>query len=79
MPTYYFHFSDGRERRLDPEGMKLPDEEAAWYHAVRSARDMIRAEPVGAAIVPGSRFEIEDEEGIEILAVPIEEVARLAP
>lgn len=77
MPTYYFHFSDGCERRVDPEGMKLPDEEAAWYHAVRSARDIIRACPVGGAIVPGSRFEIEDEEGVPVLALPFEDVARL--
>jgi hypothetical protein len=78
MPTYYFHFSDGRERRLDPEGTRLPDEEAVWYHAVRSARDLIGAELVGEPIVPGSRFEIEDEEGVPVLALPIEEVALIA-
>lgn len=78
MPTYYFHYSDGRERRVDPQGMRLPDDEAAWYQAVRSARELIRADLRRAPIDPGSRFEIEDEEGVPVLAVPLEEVVRLA-
>jgi hypothetical protein len=39
---------------------------------------MIGAELVGEPIVPGSRFEIEDEEGVPVLALPIEEVALIA-
>ena len=58
--------------------MILPDAEAAWYQAVRTARDLITQRIDSGALQPGQRFEIEDDEGRPVWAVPFEEVAGLA-
>ena len=78
MPRYYFHFDDGNCRRSDAEGMILPDAEAAWYHGVRSARDVIEVQFATGSVAPGQRFEIVDEQGQPVWALPLEEVAGLA-
>jgi hypothetical protein len=78
MPRFYFHFDDGSCRRPDPEGMILPDAEAAWYQGVRNARDVIQAQFGSGSLLPGQRFEIEDEQGQPVWAVPFEEVVGLA-
>ncbi len=78
MPRFYFHFDDGSSRTPDPEGMVLPDAEAAWYQAVRNARDLIQAQFGKGTLSPSHRLEIEDEEGQPVWALPIEEVAALA-
>jgi hypothetical protein len=58
--------------------MILPDVEAAWYQGVRTARELIRECIDGGSLQPGQRFEIEDEEGQPVLAVPFEEVVGVA-
>ncbi len=78
MPRYYFHFDDGCSRKPDPEGIILPDAEAAWYQGVRNALEVIQAQFGSGAVTPGQRVEIEDEEGQPVWAVAFEEVAGLA-
>ncbi len=78
MPRFYFHFEDGHFRRRDAEGMILPDAEAAWYHAVRSARELFGEDLLRGDVQPGLRVEIEDEEGRPVLALTADEVARIA-
>ena len=78
MPRFYFHFDDGSSRQADPEGMILPDAEAAWYQGVRNMREIIQTQFGGGSIAPGQRFEIEDEEGQPVWALAFEEVAGLA-
>ncbi len=78
MPRFYFHFEDGSSRKLDPEGMILPDAEAAWYQGVRNAREVIQTQFGSGALAPGQRVEIEDEEGQPVWALPFEEVVGLA-
>ena len=78
MPRFYFHFDDGNSRKPDPEGMVLPDAEAAWYQGVRNAMDIIHAQFGNGNLMPGQRFEIEDEEGQAIWALPFEDVVGLA-
>ena len=78
MPRFYFHYQDGSSRTPDSEGMNLPDAEAAWYQGVRTARELIRERIGGGCLHPSQRFEIEDEQGRPVLAVPFEEVIGLA-
>lgn len=78
MPRFYFHFEDGLCRKPDPEGVFLPDAEAAWYQGVRSAREMICAQFGRGSLAPGQRFEIEDERGEPVWAVPLDEVVGFA-
>lgn len=78
MPRYYFHLDRTGGRLADESGMTLPDAEAAWYQAVRSARELIRGE-----LTLGGRWEdqsivIADERGAAIDHVPLRDVARYA-
>ncbi len=78
MPRYYFHFQDGVSRLADDQGTALPDPEAAWYHCVRSAREIIDQDLRAGEVRPGRRVEVVDEEGEQVWAVPFEEVIGLA-
>ena len=54
MPRYYFHVARDGGRLQDEEGLALPDAEAAWYQAVRSARELeIIIAPAPRKIVKG--------------------------
>jgi hypothetical protein len=78
MPRFYFHFADGSCRKQDPEGIVLPDAEAAWYQGVRNALEVIHAQFGTGTVAPGQRFEVEDEHGEPVWALPFEEVVGLA-
>jgi hypothetical protein len=72
MPRFYFNVSDGSTRLDDEEGMVLPDAEAAWYHAFRSARELI------GKCAPAGFVEIKDEEGYPIRDVRLDALASTA-
>lgn len=78
MPRYYFHFEDQGVRVRDDVGLSLPDAEAAWYQAVRSARDMIRAETTIGCPWDAQVVQIEDDKGLPVDRVPLIEIARFA-
>ena len=78
MPRFYFHYQDGGRRRDDPEGVVLPDAEAAWYQAVRSAREIVNHHMRIGCLRPGQCVEIADERGQPINAVPLDEVVGVA-
>ncbi len=78
MPRFFFHFETHGVRLADEVGLALPDQEAAWYQAVRNARDLIQAE---AAIGGGwdeQWVQIEDEAGLPVDRIPLGEIARYA-
>ena len=66
MPHYYFHLAGDDGRLQDEEGLALPDAEAAWYQAVRSARDLIRAELALGGCWDRRTIEIVDEGGAPV-------------
>ena len=78
MPLFYFHLERQSGRLSDDQGMKLPDAEAAWYQAVRSARDLIRAELTLGGKWEDQAIEIADEAGRRVERVPLAEVADYA-
>jgi hypothetical protein len=78
MPRYYFHFEDQGVRIRDEIGLSLPDPEAAWYQAVRSARDLIRAETSLGCAWDARVVQIEDDKGLPVDRVPLIEIARFA-
>ncbi|PSJ40801.1 DUF6894 family protein [Allosphingosinicella deserti] len=78
MPLFYFHFEHQGVQVKDEQGLSLPDHEAAWYQAVRSARDLIRAEQTLGCGWAGQWVQIEDEGGIPVDRIPLEEIARYA-
>jgi hypothetical protein len=78
MPRYYFHVHGPRDRLRDEVGVVLPDVEAAWYQAVRSARDLIRADVQIGCPFDEQAIEIADEKGRPLEQVPLKDVARYA-
>jgi uncharacterized protein DUF6894 len=78
MPRFYFHLRCEGERLRDEEGVTLPDAEAAWYQAVRSARELIRAELTLGGQWDHQTIEIADEGGAPVDQVPLAEIARYA-
>jgi hypothetical protein len=76
MPRYYFHVHGPNDRLRDEEGVVLPDVEAAWYQAVRSARELIRADRALGFGYEQQAILIADEKGCAVDQVPFVEVAR---
>ncbi|HEY7808868.1 MAG TPA: hypothetical protein VIA98_00640 [Allosphingosinicella sp.] len=78
MPHFFFHFESRGVRVRDEVGLRLPDAEAAWYQAVRSARDLIRAEESMGCSWEEQAVQIEDIRGTPVDRVPLIEIARFA-
>jgi hypothetical protein len=78
MPRYYFHLAREGGRLSDEEGLALPDPEAAWYQAVRSARELIRAEPTLGVRWDRQSIEICDEGGIRLDQVALADIVHYA-
>jgi hypothetical protein len=72
MPRYYFHVRDGDDLRKDPEGIELPDLEAARAKAVSLACASWSAAPPDREHNDRT-FEISDETGQRVLTVPFSE------
>ncbi|GAA0571087.1 hypothetical protein GCM10009416_07110 [Craurococcus roseus] len=74
MPTFYFHVRDGDRLIEDPEGVDLPDLDAARAEAATAARQ-IRADALKTdRAVAGRRFEITDQAGRVLATVAIKDV-----
>jgi hypothetical protein len=74
MPHYYFHLAREGGRLEDEEGLKLPDAEAAWYQAVRSARELVRAELSLGGRWDRQAIEIFDEGGSRVDQVALADI-----
>lgn len=78
MPRYYFHFQGAGSQLRDEDGQSLPDAEAAWYQAVRSARELIGADRRIGCSWSGQAVAIEDERGLTVAEIPLLEIANYA-
>lgn len=78
MPHYYFHVAREGSRLQDEQGLKLPDAEAAWYQAVRSARELIRGELALGTRWDREAIEICDECGIRVDQVALSDIVHYA-
>ena len=78
MPRYYFHLARDGGRLQDEEGLALPDAEAAWYQAVRSARELVRAELALGTRWDHQAIEICDERGAPVDRLPLADIVHYA-
>ena len=78
MPRYYFHVNRDGGFLQDEEGLPLPDAEAAWYQAVRSARELIKAELTLGGRWDHQAIEIVDEGGIRVDQVALSDIVHYA-
>ena len=74
MPRYYFHVAREGGLLQDEEGLALPDAEAAWYQAVRSARELVRAELTLGGRWERQSIEICDERGARLDQVALADI-----
>jgi hypothetical protein len=74
MPRYFFHFHDGNVLDHDENGLEMPDLDAAYLEAFEAAKEMW-IEAIRTMHNPSrERFEIADDNGTTLLAVPLNEV-----
>ena len=78
MPRFYFHVQGRQDPLTDEQGLVLPDAEAAWYQAVRSAREIIRDDLHLGCRFEDQIIEIADERGAPVAHIPLLEIARYA-
>ncbi len=72
MPIFFFHVRGGDGQSEDPQGVELPDEEAAFYQAYRRARDLADGDRALIGIEP--RLVVENEERHRIWSIPVNEL-----
>ncbi|HYE28617.1 MAG TPA: hypothetical protein VEA61_10335 [Allosphingosinicella sp.] len=78
MPRFYFHVAGDTGRLQDEVGLALPDAEAAWYQAVRSARELVRVELTLGGRWDHQAIEIVDEGGAAVDQVALADVVHYA-
>ena len=71
MAIFRFHIRDQHGLVLDEDGIELPDALAAAREALRSAQEFFR----DASAPTNMTFEITDETGRLVLAIPIRRLA----
>ena len=77
MPLYYFHIRSSAGLIRDPEGIELPDLDAALAEAKRSARELLADLLKEDAVLDGQTFEISDADGLVLARLPFRSVLRL--
>lgn len=78
MPRFYFHLARDGGRLQDEEGLALPDAEAAWYQAVRSARELILADLTLGVRWDHQAIEIVDEGGTPVDKLALADIVHYA-
>ena len=78
MPRFYFHLKDGAARHEDGEGVTLPDAEAAFYQAFRSARERFADAPPEPCSWFERQLEVEDESGNPVWSIPLHDLVEIA-
>lgn len=77
MPKFYFHIASSSDFIEDFEGMELPGKQEAVEEANNAAREMLAERIRKGEVVDGYRFEVHDESGTMLFALPFREVLRL--
>ncbi len=62
----------------DENGLALPDAEAAWYQAVRSGRELLRADLELGCSWEAQAVAIEDERGVPVAQIPLQEIVQFS-
>lgn len=79
MPRYYFHTEIGQDRVTDPEGIELPDADAAWEKARATALSVMARDRASQARLMSACLVVTDEAGEIELEFPFSEVVTLPP
>ncbi|MGZ2412869.1 uncharacterized protein DUF6894 [Sphingomonas sp. F9_3S_D5_B_2] len=76
MPRYFFHYVDGTDVLLDPEGVEIADaeipEDVLWQ-----ARSIIAGDAMAGEINLNCSIEVKDEGGRLVHRLPFEEAVTI--
>jgi hypothetical protein len=70
MPAYYFHIRDNGTLIRDPDGLELPDLDAARVECKKLILSVLREELIDEQLSANRLFQVEDEIGRTVLVVP---------
>jgi hypothetical protein len=73
MPLYHLHIRTGSKLEIDPDGIELPDLEAACAEAGRVARELLGEVP---DLGPDTAVEIADEAGQVVQTITFSDATR---
>jgi hypothetical protein len=76
MPRFFFHVRDGDVLTEDPDGSEFPDLAVALAEALAAARDVLAEQLKAGANPDGQRFEIHDDAGRMLGAVPFSDALK---
>ena len=79
MARFFFHLRDGTDFALDPEGVVLPDLEAAQTAALQAARDTLGHDIRDGRLDLRYRIDVEDERGTVLHSLPFEDAFEIIP
>jgi len=71
---YYFHIREGTDVEIDQEGTELPSIDADHEEAREAAREIVAEMVRGRERIDGKTFEVTDETGRAITAIPFASV-----
>jgi hypothetical protein len=77
MPRYYFHIKSDDDFVEDPEGVLLEGDGEAREEAIDAAREMLAERVRKGEVIDGHVFDVRDEDGTKVLALPFRDVLRL--
>lgn len=79
MPRFFMHLRDGIDEMLDPEGMELPDVEAARTKVLAAARDVLAGDVRHGLIDLRYRIDAEDEAGRLVYSLAFKHAFSIVP
>jgi hypothetical protein len=79
MPAYYFHVRDNGSLLRDPDGIELPDLDAARDECRKLIVSVLREEQRDDELLTGREFQVEDELGRTVLIVPFQSALSFVP
>lgn len=80
MPRFFFNLCSQTEHLPDPEGVEMPDAEAARIAALDAARDIIAADARSGTVDMFCRIEVENDAREIIQSLPFcEAVTFISP
>ena len=77
MPVYYFHFCDGQDLLVDPEGQQLGSAELVAPIALREARAIISHEVRSGNVLLDRHIDVVDESGTLVHRLPFTDAVQI--
>lgn len=78
MPTYFFHYNDGVDVVLDPEGRSFDSHTEVVAAALKEARSQVSADALDGHIDMSCEIYVENEAGEKVHSLRFDEAVRIS-